>query len=813
MKKAFQISFIATALIANEITLQKIEVVTKYDANESTSYASSSKLTRDKLDKTASKNHTIADSLKSNPSVAFGRISDLGIDAGEIKPQDFSINGAKFYQNNFLIDGANFNHDINPANRNSNGHETPHYHVERAASLSGQSLTLDTDLLESIEVIDSSVSARYGNFQGGVVNAKTRDPKRKFSGVLSSQYTTGEWQKTFIHEDNEQIYKSRSGFDKSDFSKRRYRVGLEGYLNENFGLLFDYIRLQSLIKYDIKSELINSEIAEIPDDKRVAENYFLKGIWEANDRVILKPGVLYSMQRNRMFEEDSLDSSMLYKYGGISANLNMDIDLDRVFLEQILSYSKFTTSRYTDNKGAKYDYQKSSVKNWGYEDISSYGSVSDVKQDQTGLEYKLNAKFEEFDTFGIWHAISSGFEISRTSGIYEILKPYEHYGWPKPILDGHICAPDDKTCVNDDSFADVPGATGQFLSQKTYYGNVKNKVNMNKIALYIEDELKFNRLKIRPGIRVQKDNFDNDILIAPRFVTEYEIFDRNFIGFGLNRYYGRNLFAYKIYNDTQKYRLYYERDKAGDPFVNTYIFPETNGESELKTPHDDEKSLFYRGDVGNARINLKYIKRDSKNEVLTLNGELIGREKDKSYFVNKGKSSAEIYTFSVSNIYPIKIFGSKNDFELSFTRTSKKSNFRDYADNNSEKLIIYEGKVVKASELPVIDYNVPFSVKFGHNVNFSSFNISNFINHIGKTPVLTSKYNRKLKLTEYSKIELPSRTIWDMRISYEKNLKDDLRFFTNLDINNVLNKKYPISASKKHFGAGRNFWLEMGVRW
>ena len=813
MKKALQISLIAASLNASEVALQKIEIVATQDTNETSSYASSSKLTRDKLDKMTSKNRTISDSLKGNPNVAFNRLSDLGTDAGEIKPQDFSINGAKFYQNNFLIDGMNFNHDINPANRNSNGYETPYYHVERAASLSSQSLTLDTDLLESIEVIDSGVSARYGDFQGGVVNAKTRDPKRKFSGVLSSQYTSGKWQNTFIHEDNKKFYESRSGFDKSNFKKMRHRVGLEGYVSENFGLLFDYTRFNSVIKYDIKSQLINTDIAQIPNDKRLAENYFLKGILGVGDRVILKPSVLYSVQKNKMFEEDSLDSLMEYKYGGIAANLNAEINFDSVSLEQILSYSKFETSRYTDNKGAKYDYKKSSVKNWGYDEISSYGGISDVKQDQTSLEYELNAKAEEFEIFGLSHAFSSGFEISRTSGIYEILKPYEHYLGAKPILDGHICASDDKTCVNDDSFSDVPGATGQFLSEKSYYGDVKNKTVINKAAIYIEDEIKFSRLKIRPGVRVQKNSFDNDILIAPRFVTEYEIYDKNFIGVGLNRYYGRNLFAYKIYNDTQKHRLFYFRDKASDAFVNPFRESETNGENELKTPYDDEKSIFYHGDIGNVRLNLKYVKRDSKNEVLTLNGKHIGRDEDKLYFVNNGESSAQIYTFSVANVMPLEILGAKNDFELSFTKTSKKSNFRDYADKSGEDLVIYEGKVIKASELPQVDYNVPFAAKFNHRMNFSPFSLTNFINHIGKTPVLTSKYNRAHKKTEYVKTNLPSRTIWDMRVTYERNLKGDFRFFTNLDINNVLNKKYPISASKKHFGAGRNFWLEVGVKW
>lgn len=823
MKKTLLLSIITANLLfssdTSNITLDKVEVIA---TNAQNSFSSSKILTRQQLDKIPAKDHTIAQALKTNPNVIIN--TQNSVESGEIKPENFSINGAKFYQNNFLVDGVNFNHDLNPANKNLNGHETPYYHVSRAASLSSQSMTLDTDLLESLEVIDNAVSAKYGSFQGGVVKATTRDPSYKFSGVISHQYTSGEWTHTYKDKRlDDGYYKARSGTDKSNFKKHRYRVGLEGYLSENFGILFDYSRQTSVIKYDeVVSTLLNSKLYKIPDDKREVENYFLKAIWHPSDRLTIKPSILYSLQKNRYFEEGTLDSTMDYEYGGYVLNLDADLDLDSVMIKQNLSYSKFDTSRFTNNKIGKYEYKFSSIKNWGGYDpdwgqnTSNYGSVSDVEQLQEEISYKLDLEIKPFKTYEISHKIITGLELSRTKGVYKILKPYEQYYYAKPITDDYICDKDDLTCINDDSF---PGANGQFFTYKSYYGDVNNKVTNNKVALYLEDEMSYKRLKFRPGVRVEKDSFDKDILVSPRFVSEYEFSNKNFFGFGLNRYYGRNLFAYKLYGESEKYNKFYYRDHPSKPFeLDPWQSPEKYGLNDVKTPYDDEFSLFYRGDIGGARINLKYVKRDSKDEVISINGEYIGLDPYKTYYVNQGSSKAEIYTFSIENIAPVEILNTKNSFSFSITKVDKKTNFTDYTTtkNDPKKKWDYaefEGSVIPVHELPRFDYDIPLSARFTHSLSYKNFSVTNFLTFTDKVDTLARTGRNKDGLTKYEVTQIPSRTIWDMRLSYKFNLKNDIKFFTNLDINNVLNKKYPINANKNLFGEGRSFWLEAGIRW
>ena len=601
---------------------------------------------------------------------------------------------------------------------------------------------------------------------------------------------------------------------------------MEGYVSDNFGILFDYTRTNSVIKNITKPSVMDSRIATFPDDKRTAENYFLKGVWNVSDRVTLRPSFLYALQRNKTSIEYNLGSDMDLRLGGYVVSLEADTDLDYAFLEQSLSFSKYTTSRYFDDKDGLYSYRKSNIKNWGNYNFrgvtySYQGGLNDIRENQKNLNYKFDAKLNEFKTFEILHTIKSGFEFALQRGSYETLSPYSNYSDAMPLPAGYICSPGDKTCVNDDSF----GGRGQFLSTRTYYGDAKNTLNLHKTALYIEVEMRLDRLKIRPGIRVEKDSFNNDVNFAPRFTGEYEFVDRNFLGLGLNRYYGRNFFAYKIFNDMQAHYKIYKRNSPDQPFTLDETDKNNRVSTYLKTPYDDEFSLFYRGDIQNARLNLKYVKRKSKNEVVGMSRSKVGlpaiSELTDEYYVymNKGRSKTDIVTFNIQNIEPLFVLGTKNDFEFSITYMDKKKNFASYTDIDIDDPVVYEGNIIKKGDLPVITFYTPVVARFGHNVNFSSLNISNFITYNGKTNTLISSYDRMLGMRRYSKFKLPSYVTWDMKIGFERKIAKDLRFFTNLTINNVLNKKYAVEAGTYDnniyydYDIGRNFWLEGGLRW
>ena len=82
--------------------------------------------------------------------------------------------------------------------------------------------------------------------------------------------------------------------------------------------------------------------------------------------------------------------------------------------------------------------------------------------------------------------------------------------------------------------------------------------------------------------------------------------------------------------------------------------------------------------------------------------------------------------------------------------------------------VSYNGKTIKKSELPVVDYHVPFSAKFRHSAKFSGFSVSNFINYTSKTDALLGGWNRTRGMYVYERQKLPAYATWDMRIGYER---------------------------------------------
>jgi hypothetical protein len=59
-------------------------------------------------------NGDITTLLRMHPSVQFSNTQQSSNTPGELDPANISINGAKYYQNNFMIDGISINNDLDP---------------------------------------------------------------------------------------------------------------------------------------------------------------------------------------------------------------------------------------------------------------------------------------------------------------------------------------------------------------------------------------------------------------------------------------------------------------------------------------------------------------------------------------------------------------------------------------------------------------------------------------------------------------------------------------------------------------------------
>ena len=246
----------SSAATTNSYKFPEIVVVGNIDSSLTSvgdSYGGTQKISRTMIESMPSGNGDFVQLLRTNPNVQFSSTNRQSTTLGEISPANISINGAKYWQNNFMLDGANMNNDLDPA-RNPGGNPTRFSAFDTMNSVS-QGMAIDSDFLRSVEVHDSGVSAKYGGFTGGVVEAKTRDPRAGFHGKFSIQHTEDSWTRYHIYGDEQSFENSATPLNQPRFDKWVTRLNLEGTVTEDLGLMFGYTNTRSKIPQGLRQKI------------------------------------------------------------------------------------------------------------------------------------------------------------------------------------------------------------------------------------------------------------------------------------------------------------------------------------------------------------------------------------------------------------------------------------------------------------------------------------------------------------------------------------------------------------------------------
>lgn len=834
----------SSAVAINSYKFPEIVVVGNIDSSLTSvgdSYGGTQKIGRTMIESMPSGNGDFVQLLRTNPNVQFSSTNRQSTTLGEISPANISINGAKYWQNNFMLDGANMNNDLDPA-RNPGGNPTRFSAFDTMNSVS-QGMAIDSDFLRSVEVHDSGVSAKYGGFTGGVVEAKTRDPRAGFHGKFSMQHTEDSWTRYHIYGDEQSFENSATPLNQPRFDKWITRLNLEGTVTEDLGLMFGYTNTRSKIPLKAYDRRYNADTTITERvQRRNIDNYFLKALWYASDRLTITPSVTYAPERNKMFNDHVKDSYADMKSGGLNLALKTDYDGDFARFNQILSYSKLESSRDAENEYYR-AWQYSNVKNWGSKILSAAaieGGYGDLDQTQKSFSYNADLEFNEFDLGGSKHRFITGFEFKKQEAKFNVKKEFMTASGIAPLPAGvNACDPDDELCSIDDSFA-RRGRSGQFFTRKSYYkGNTK--VDMKSLAVYLEDEIKIGDLTLRPGVRLNRDDYMKQTTAAPRFNSYYDIFSDgdSILSFGANRYYGRNLFTYKLREGREGLATTYTRPRNAYTQNWTQLpkDPSLTKFNELKVPYEDELVFGAKQKLGNFEFFGKYVSRKGRDQIIKSTRRDLGLAPNPNYqnnyqtFTNDGRSENKILTFGVKTIDDYEAFGTLNGFELGFEHIKMKTNNTLYDISldretlEDEKIVEYDGRLMRLSELPAQDYARPWTASLNIITKIPSYGISvnNFLSfkgsqeaiaRTGRTPA--GKY--PARYDKYEKVNLGKSYSWDARIGYAKKMAGEVEFFTNLDIYNVLNKRNKARLSSDTsldlvYEAGRQFWLEAGIRW
>ncbi len=154
---------------------EEITVTGNQTALETTSIGQSFHY-REQVEQLPLTNRTIDGIAQYSPNVAFGPSGDI------------AISGAPSFDTTVLLDGAEIS--------------DPYFGSAPIVYLE--------DAIEEVQVLTSGVSARYGRFQGGVINAITKSGGNEFTGTLRSEFRQQSWnsQTPFEEEQSDDLIKT-----------------------------------------------------------------------------------------------------------------------------------------------------------------------------------------------------------------------------------------------------------------------------------------------------------------------------------------------------------------------------------------------------------------------------------------------------------------------------------------------------------------------------------------------------------------------------------------------------------------------------
>ena len=556
-------------------------------------YQSGESVSKQILDSSPSGNGDITSILRVLPNVQFDTASGSSNTPGEIDPANISISGGLYFQNNFQLDGFNMNNDLDPAGGGTTDNQTS------IRSGKSQGLNIDTSLLDSIMVLDSNISASYGGFSGGVVDAKVRKARKDgWHGNVSYQFTQGnanpkKFSLTQYHIDDEsqtnklynteisawqRLWNSSSETYQPEFTKHLVKSSLEGYITENLGFVASFTTTQSFIPLNAYrttdvtrpgqtcTYCYGNDRDSSRDNKRIAYNYYLKAHYDLGDNLSFEGNIGYAPQHNTYYNDAAANSYYTMDTGGWQGGGKVMWNTKAGVWTNSFGYSSLENSRRGD---ADYFYQwrRSVDKNWGGTSMLVFeGGWGNVNQLQKKLEIK-----SEFESVPIMFSVMKNtFRFGVGYDKFQIVRDYlndVHWiqGNPTRMTGAQHCGTDslgyDGLCSNSPLINTATGqptanSTGQFATTIRLRPAAKYEYWGQDYNAYLEDDIRVDLgkggdLNVRPGIRYDGDSYMGKHTFAPRFAMNYVTPApkdwQTTLTFGANRYYGRNLFSYWLY--------------------------------------------------------------------------------------------------------------------------------------------------------------------------------------------------------------------------------------------------------------------------
>ncbi|MGL3606272.1 hypothetical protein ACSV9I_07145 [Rhizobium sp. G187] len=592
--------------------------------------------------------------LRGLPNVQYQNDTndDAGVESQAIlntKPQELSISGGRTYENNFILNGIGINtvtgteEPYDQGNQGELSDANNRYDADRIYGLHSQTLFVPTEFVESATVIDSNASARYGSFQGGVVEYKLKSPATDRLRATASV----EYESDALVEYN---LATKDGLNPNnvkepEFYKKKKAISVSGPITDNIAVIGQYSVTDAWTN-KAKDYIYGDEYVESESKN---EFYRLQANAETDFGAFKLEGLHTDYAQDfesASYRDLEIDTATQSYAGKLEHSYDFeDFSLGGIALSNVSLTSKLTASK-SDALNLGGD---DTVRNW---QSTYFRSISGVptnvftstmlddwcRVDPTsttttscregGMGSERGQGQERYtwsqDVAGdVWNGtFRAGYEFGFTEAHRWRAKDYVNYTYrvaasytSNPNLWQNGNGVKTFTCNTTEECY-----TEQFAATKGVWKAYNIKAQMMQANSYLELDQTFGWLNIRPGMRLDYDDYQGNLNIAPRLVATVTPIEDFSISAGYNRYYDAANLAYAI-RDQQPRTINYSRAPSATGVVGDFTTTPTQtyyslDASDLETPYTDEftAAINFVDPLTEGDWRLRYMHRSSRDQ-------------------------------------------------------------------------------------------------------------------------------------------------------------------------------------------------------
>lgn len=786
------------------------------------------------LQRTANSSKSITDFLKVNPNVQFSNNQLAAGTQANLKPSEISIHGAQSFQNKFMINGVSNTNILDPM-----GSGTGIYGGIDAGS---QGVAINTDLLCNLELLDSNISAKYGGFTGGVIQADTCAPQSeigKIHGTISYDYTSSDWVSYHLKTDADKgLFDGESSQgNQKEYTRQGLSSNIYSKLSEHSGInLFASYRQSNI---DVLSGL---ESPRTIDQKKINQNLGGTYFYDPDALTSMKFGLTLGNSESNNYLEKRIDSHNNTHNESVLAYAEHNKIYDSAKVKQKINYQQIDNTRQTDkNYGINWLYAPDS-KNWSDPDSKAMEGSSSANIDlaQHSFNYELESIFNAIHWGSTAHHLSTGLGYNHSEVKWERTKDYmTFYGITSGVaknlydLNGGQCQADDLFCDEavTGTFINSKVPTiynGQYFANGSLYKAGTFQGTYQQAYLFAEDDIHWKNIKARFGVRADYDESNHNLNIAPRTRFSYMPFHNDALQLtaGWNRYYSAPTYMTDLRQALMglDFKISREDQNAEWTEKQNYNVSATR-KSDLKTPYADEIIVGASSQYKNTNIALKWVNRQYKDEISRDRSSIsVGGGFNRSFeYGNHGYGKNDTVTLGIETIEPIQFKGMHHDLGLALNYSQTFRGTPDYTDDynevDMEELVSFNGKIIHYADRPASNFNQPITARVKWDMHFDDLplTISNFFSYKDSYAQVLSSNEKVIhegtKLDTYALQDVKPRFSWDMRATYEHKINQDQSTIFGLSINNLTNRNnLYVAGSKLYSEVGRQVVADVSFK-